>query len=395
MARNGLALTALSASATASALGSTFGVIVLIGMIPLVARLVPLVGPPEYLLLSIWGLLAIGTIIRGSVIKGLAAAGLGLLVSFIGLDPRTAELRYTFGTLYLQDGLSIVPVFLGLFAMAEVIELGASRRTTISGMSRIQDLAGSVGDGMRAVFRNPVLFLRSSIIGTVVGMVPGLGGSVAAFVAYGEAVRTTPDGRFGEGDVRGVIAPEAAHDAKDGGSLLPTLALGIPANAATAVLLGVMALHGIRPGEELMTTGLPLTFALIWSLFFSNWLTSVAGLAVVRPLARLTLVRTSRLIPPILVLATIGAFAYRGSMTDIWVAFAFGVLGYVMKEQGWSRIAFVMALVLGPLFEANLHLTISLHELGRINVWTRPSALLLAALIVFTMVPTWLRKRHA
>lgn len=395
MARQGQAKTALAASATASALGSTFGIFVLIALLPVVAKVVPLIGPPEFLLLAVWGLLTIGTLLRGSVAKGLAAAGLGLMLSFVGFEPRTADLRYTFGTLYLQDGLSVVPVFLGIFALAEVIDLGVSGRVTISGRTTVEALGGSVREGIRAVFGNFALFLRSSLIGTVVGMIPGLGGTVAAFVAYGAAARTSPNGRFGQGDIRGVIAPEAATDAKDGGSLLPSLALGIPANGLTAVLLGVMALHGIRAGQELMTERLPLTFAIIWSLFIANWVTSLLGLSVVRPLARLTTLRTDRLLPLVLILAVLGAAAFRGESADVWLACAFGVVGYVMKKYGWSRLALVMAMVLGPLFESNLRLTWSLQELGRINVWTRPSALVLCALIVLTMVPAWRRRTPA
>ncbi len=395
MARQGQARTALAASATASALGSTFGIFVLIALLPAVARVVPLIGPPEFLLLAVWGLLTIGTLLRGSVAKGLAAAGLGLMLSFVGFEPRTAELRYTFGTLYLQDGLSVVPVFLGVFALAEVIDLGVSGRVTISGRTTVEALGGSIRDGIRAVFHNVALFVRSSLIGTVVGMIPGLGGTVAAFVAYSAAARTSPNGRFGQGDIRGVIAPEAATDAKDAGSLLPTLALGIPANAATAVLLGVMALHGIRPGQELMTERLPLTFAIIWSLFIANWVTSLLGLSMVRPLACLTIVRSDRLLPVVLVLALLGAVAFRGEPADAWLAGAFGVVGYLMKKHGWSRLALVMAMVLGPLFESNLRLTWSLQELGRINVWTRPAVLVVGALIVLTMVPAWRRRSQA
>jgi TctA family transporter len=395
MAQRGLAMTALAASSTASALGSTFGVIVLIALIPVIALVIPGIGPPEYLLLALWGLVAIGTIIRGSVAKGLAAAGLGLMVSFIGLDPRTADARFTFGTLYLQDGLNVVGVFLGMFALAEVIDLSASRRETISGKRQVAELGGSVADGIVSVFRHRGLFLRSSVIGTVVGMIPGLGGTVAAFIAYGEAVRTDRNGTIGTGDIRGVIAPEAANDAKDGGSLLPTLTLGIPASSGTAVLLSVMAIHGIRPGQELMTEGLPLMFALIWALFLSNWITSVAGLAMVRPLSRLTVVRTRRLIPPIVILAVLGALALNGRVTDVWMAVLFGVAGYLMKKHHWSRVAFVMALVLGPLFEQNLQLTLDLQRLGRIDFWSRPSVLLLGSLIVLTTASAWWRRRRA
>jgi TctA family transporter len=393
MAQKGMARTALAASATASALGSTFGVLILIALVPVVASILPKIGPAEYLLLAIWGLLAIGTIVRGSVAKGLVAAGLGLMVSFVGLDPRTADARFTFGTLYLQDGFHVVPVFLGIFALAEAIDLSASRRATISGRTTVEELGGSVVEGIVAVFRNAGLFLRSSAIGTVIGMIPGLGGTVAAFVAYGEAARNDRTGTFGQGDVRGVIAPEAANDAKDGGSLLPALALGIPASTGTAVLLGVMAIHGIRPGQELMREGLPLTFALIWALFLSNWITSIAGLSVVGPLARITVIRTRRLIPPIVVLATLGALAFRGRVADVWVAMLFGVIGYLMKKYHWSRVAFVMALVLGPLFELNLQMTLDLQQFERIDFWTRPSVLILLALIAATTIPTWIRRR--
>lgn len=393
MAQKGMARTALAASATASALGSTFGVILLIALVPLVSLVVPRIGPPEYLLLAVWGLIAIGTMIRGSVVKGLAAAGLGLMVSFIGQDPRTADARFTFDTVYLLDGLSVVPVFLGMFALAEVIELSASRRETISGRSRVEELGGSTIEGILAVFRNGGLFLRSSAIGAVVGMIPGLGGTVAGFIAYGEAARTDRSGTLGTGDIRGVIAPEAANDAKDGGSLLPTLALGIPASAGTAVLLGVMAIHGIRPGQELLNEELPLTFALIWALFLSNWITSVAGLSIVRPLSRLTIMRTCRLIPPIVVLATLGALASSGRIADVWIAMLFGVTGYFMKKLDWSRVAFVMALVLGPLFERNLQLTMDLQRLGRIDFWARPSVLIIIGLIALTTLPAWWRRR--
>jgi TctA family transporter len=386
MARAGKARSAIAASATASALGSTFGIVVLIMLLPVMRSLVPRIGPPEYFLLSVWGLVTIGTVIRGSTVKGLAMAGLGLMVSFIGLDPRTAAPRFTLGTLYLEDGLNVVPVFLGLFAMAEVIDLCTSGRVTISGRSEPEALGGSTREGLMAVLRNRALLLRSSLIGTVVGLIPGLGGTAAAFIAYGDAARRAgPDSTFGEGDVRGVIAPEAANDAKDGASLLTTLALGIPTGAGPAVLLGVLAIHGIRPGAELMTTGLPLAFALIWSLFLSNWLTSIVGFASVRHLTRLTVVRVSRLAPAILVLATMGAFAQQGRLADVWVAYAFGVIGYFMKRHEWPRIAFVMALVLGPLFEANLRLTLALQELDRIVFWSRPTVLALLALILFTL----------
>ncbi|MDX1393785.1 MAG: tripartite tricarboxylate transporter permease [Gemmatimonadota bacterium] len=395
MARQGRARTALACSALSSALGSTVGVFLLILLIPAVVVLGPRMGPPEYLMLSLWGLVCIVTVIRASVVKGLVMAGFGLLISLVGLDPMTAETRYTLGTIYLQDGVGLIPVFVGVFAIAEIIDLLATGRRTVSGETDVAALGGTTAEGVRAVFRHFGVFLRSSLIGTGIGVVPGVGGTVAGFVAYGEAARVAgKDGRFGEGDIRGVIAPEAANDAKDGGSLLPALAFGVPASAGTALLLVALQIHGVTPGGDLMTNDLDLVFVLIWSLFISNWLSSLLGLSLVGPLARLSVVRVSRLVPPILALSVIGAFAYRGRVTDVWLAFGFGAAGYAARRYGWPRIPFIIAIVLGPLFEVNLGLSLRLHELGRIDLWTRPSILLVGVLIALSVaVPRLPRRR--
>ena len=326
-------------------------------------------GPPEFLLLALWGLTAIAMVSRGSWIKGLAMAGAGLMLAFIGPDPRTAELRYTFGSDYLIDGLTTVPVLLGLFAVAEMIDLMASGRSSISGRRRAGELAGSMLEGCLAPFRHLGLLLRSSVIGTIVGIIPGIGGTVASFVAYGHAVQTSRKSpRFGDGDIRGVLAPEAAHDAKDGGSLVPVLAFGVPGSEGTILLLTVFTLHGIVPGRELLDAHLPLVFALIWSLFLSNWLTSLLGLAVSGPLARATVVRSDLLVPLVLALIAVAAVIYRGQPADLIVTAIFGILGFYFKKYGWPRVPFVIALVLSPMFEINLHLTAQLQGLGRIDL---------------------------
>jgi TctA family transporter len=387
MTRQGQAKTAIGCAATSSALGSSFGVLVLILLIPLMRETILAFGAPEFLMLTIWGLATITAVARGSMIKGLAAAGIGFLISFIGFDPRTAELRYTFDSLYLRDSLGLVPVFLGIFAIAEMVDLSVRGRRTISGKIQVEELTGSLWKGVRSVFSHYGLFIRSSIIGTVIGMIPAVGGAVASFVAYGQAVQTAgrDRDRFGRGDIRGVIAPEAAHDAKDGASLVPTLAFGVPGSEGTALLLGALTLHGLAPGKELMTDQLDLVFVLIWSLFFSNWLTSILGVAVVNQLARLTVIRTQLLAPVIFALAAVGAYVYKGRIEDVAAASLFGLVGYYMKKHGWPRIPLVIALVLGTLFENNLHLTLRLHELGRINFWVRPITLALVLLTAVTV----------
>lgn len=384
LARQGKAKTAIGAAASASALGSTFGVFVMMAMIPLMREVIVLFGPAEFLALVVWGLTTIAVVTQGSVVKGLCAAGLGMLLSYVGHDPRTAELRFTFGTLYLQDGIPLPPLFLGLFAMTEMLDLATSGRTTVSGESKAEKLTGSLREGALSVFRHPWLFLRSSVIGTVVGVIPGVGGTVAGFVAYGQAARTAREGRerFGTGDIRGVIAPEAANDAKDAGALIPTFAFGIPGGTGTAMLLTVMTMHGIAPGKVLLTEQLDLVFVLVWSLFLSNWITSLVGVATVGPAARMTVVHRHFLVPIILVLTTIGAYGYQGRIEDVGLTYATGVLGYTMKKHGWSRVPLVIALMLGGIFERYLGITLRLHELGRIVWWERPIAvgLLLAAL---------------
>jgi putative tricarboxylic transport membrane protein len=383
MTRQGKAKTAIGSAAAASALGSSIGILTLIALLPFMREAAMALGPAEYLMLAIWGLTTLAALAGNSLIKGLVAAGLGLQLSFIGYDPRTAELRFTADIDYLSNGLSLVPMLLGLFALAEVIDLMVSRRSTLSGRQNVHELSGSVGEGIRAVFQNFFLFIRSSAIGTVIGAIPGIGSSVAGFIAYGHASQTARDNsRFGKGEIRGVIAPEAANDAKDGGALIPTLALGIPGGSGTAILLGAMMLHGLTPGREMLTDHLSLVFALVWSLFISNWITSLLGLTLVSPMARLSTIRTGRLLPAILVLAAIGSIQYRGLVSDLLCAIIFGVLGYLMKRNDWPRVPLVVAFVLAPLFENNLHLTLRLEELGRIDFFSRPVVLVLLVLTI-------------
>jgi len=386
MALRGEAKTAIACSATASALGATVGVVLLIALIPAVRHIVLAVGPPELLLLAVWGLTTVALVSRKAVLKGLIAAGLGLLVGFVGLDPRTAELRFTLGLEYLSDGIPVIPVFLGLFALAEMIDLHASGKKSVADRDVKGAMGGSTREGVLAVFRNPGLFLRSSLLGTLIGIIPGIGGTVASFVAYGHAAQGRGGERFGEGDIRGVLAPEAANDAKDGGSLLPVLAFGIPGSESTVMLLAAMTLHGINPGPELINSELTLVFTLIWSLLLANWLTSIFGIGVSERFARLTLVPARLLIPVILVLVVLAALVQRASYGDLLLAVFFGGVGFAMKRLGWPRVSFVLALVLASLFETNLHLTMRLAETGRFDPMTRPVFLALLFLVAGTFV---------
>ena len=387
MTQQGRAKEAIACSAAASALGSSVGIAVVVLLLPVVSSVLHLVGPAEMVVLTVWGLLTVATVIRTIPVKGFILVGLGLMGSFVGLDPISGEARYTFGTLYLLDGIPLIPAFIGIFAVAETIELVSSRRHRVAERIGSEGLGGSAIDGVLAVFRFPGVFLRSSLIGTMVGVIPGIGGTAASFIAYNEARRTAGEtGRFGKGDVRGVLAPEATNDAKDGGSLLTTLALGIPGSAGTAVLLTGLEVHGLQMGPGLLQNDLDLVFGLLWALFLSNWITSLLGLALAGRMAGLATVRSVQFVPVVLVFAAVGAMGYRARLADVFVAFAFGIAGYGMRRYGWPRIAFVMALILGPLLEVNLTLTMRLQELGRLGFWTRPSVLVGAALVMGTLI---------
>jgi TctA family transporter len=396
MACRGEAKTAIGCSASASALGSTFGIVLLILMIPVMQAIILAIGPPEMLMLAVWGLATIAAVSRGSLIKGLAVAGLGLMLAFVGIDPRTAEARYTFDWVYLRDGLSIVPVLLGVFAVAEAAHMMIAERSSISGQNRLEALTGNTWLGVRAVFQHCGLFLKSSTLGVIIGMIPGIGGTVASFAAYGQAVQTSRPGKipFGGGDIRGVLAPEAANDAKDGASLVPTLAFGVPGSEGTTILLAALILHGLTPGRELFTHQLHLVFVLIWSLFLSNWITSLVGLSLINLMARMTVVRVQYLGPFIILLATMAAYIRDGQLADVVVVSLFGILGYYMKKYDWPRIALVIALVLGALFENSFHHTMRLHDLGRVIFWHRPIALSICVFTIFSLCWPWFRRRR-
>lgn len=394
MSQRGEAKTAIGASACASGLGTLFGVGVLILLIPVMRQVVLAFGPPEFLMLALLGLTVIAVVSESNLIKGMAAGGLGLMIAFFGEDPMTGTARFSFGIEYLWDGIKLVPVFLGIFAIAEMIDLAVSERRTISGKETLEALTGNVWEGVYSIFRHFFLFVRSSFIGTVIGLVPGIGGTVAGFVAYGQAVQTAKDPEnFGKGDIRGVIAPEAANDAKDGGALVPTVAFGIPGSEGMALLLVAMTLHGIVPGKELLVDHLDKLFILIWSLILSNVLSSLVTILIADLLAFVTVIRTQVIVPAIFILSLIGAYAYQYRTGDVVVAFILGFLGYYMKKHAYPRISLVIAVVLGGLVESSFHQTLQLQSLGRINFFTRPITVVLILTTIFVISLPYQRKR--
>ena len=391
LSRNGLPRTAIAAAATASAIGSVFGVLVLMALMPIVQEFILEFGPLERVLLGIWGLSTIAAIPNSSTLKAIAVTMIGLVLAMVGTDPVSAAPRWTFGTLDLMGGLSVIAVLVGYFTFSELISWQKGYLITEKPENRTSQ--DSVLAGMRSVFTHRWLTLRASIIGTLVGIIPGVGGTVAGFVAYGHAVQSAKGNResFGKGDIRGLIGPEASVDAKDGGSLLPAIAFGLPGSEAGVILVTVLAIHGLTPGTPMLTDDLGLTFTLIFALLLSNFLTSVVGVGIAPALARLSYLPVYKIALPVFIASAVSIIHINGGVVDLFVALTLGVFGYLLKHFDWPRVPLIIAFVLGDFFEANVMIAHRLHSLGRLNFFERPAAMILTAMIVLSIL--WIARK--
>jgi TctA family transporter len=305
----------------------------------------------------------------------------------IGVHMLTGIHRFTFDQLYLVDGIKLVPMTIGLFAIPEMLYM-ASKGTGISDMP-LGDLSSGRRQGIRDAFENWWLIIRCSFIGVWVGIIPGLGSSVADWFAYGHAKQTCPGARetFGTGDVRGVIGVDAATNAKEGGSLIPTLAFGIPGSSTLALIFGGLIIVGITPGKDMLTRDLDVTFSMIWLLLIASVLTSILCLAFTRQLAMATKLRPTLMIPMILAMAVIGSFAASGRFEDVLVMMAFGTLGYFMRSAGWPRPPLLLGLVLGPIAERHMWTSVQLYGF---EFLFRPGVLIIFVLLVASVAyPLW------
>ena len=381
MTQQGHASRALGASATAALLGGLMGAIFLAFSIPIVRPLMLALGPSEYLMMALWGLTIIATFSEGSLLKGFVATSLGIMIAYVGMDPVSGTPRFWFGNVYLLDGISFPVAMIGLFAVAEMIKL------YVKGGAIVDRVAGeeksSVLDGVRDALQHWWLVLRSSLLGLWIGVLPGVGASVGGIAAYAQAAQMskTPE-RFGKGAVEGVIAPDATLGANEGGGLMPTLAFGIPGGESMAILLVAFLSMGIVPGPQMLTTELDLVFSMVWIIVIANLLTTLIGLAISSRLAKLPTLNPNVMIPLVLSVCFLGAFATRGLVEDVLVAALFGVIGYLLDKYSYSRANFVIGMVLADMIERNLHISMGLH--GNLFVLTRPITLAMLIFIIFT-----------
>ena len=346
MAKRGLAARALSAAFSSSLFGGLIGAAFLTIFILVARPVVLLFKSPELLMVSIFGLSMVGILAGRIAIKGIVAAGIGMLIGMIGEGPFNGELRMSsYDYPYLTDGLNLVIVGLGIFAIPEIVALLRQDKA-------ISDRA-SIGsgwvDGVKDWWANKWLSMRCSIIGVVVGVIPGLGGSVVDWIAYGHTVQTAKEKEnFGKGDVRGIIGPESSNNAKEGGGLVPTLLFGIPGSGSMAVFIGALALlgNGIDVGPSLLENNLNFTYSIVWLLALANVVGTVLCIGLSGTIARLTNIRFALLAPFIFMIIAFAAFQSGQNLMDLVALFAIGFLGILMRRFDWSRPAFLIGFVL-------------------------------------------------
>ncbi len=392
LAKQGQAMRALSASFVASLVGGLIGPIVLLASLPFLRPLVLSFGSPEFFMLTFWGVTMVGVLSGNVPLKGLLAGILGIFIAAVGADDKSGIERFTFDTAYLIEGIDLVLVALGVFAIPECIDL-AARKTKVA---ETQELGEGFWQGARDVFEHWWLTLRASAIGIWVGFLPGLGSSVADWFAYAHAVQTEKNPEnFGKGDIRGVIAAESSNNSKEAGDYIPTLAFGIPGGTSTALILTALIAVGINPGPEMLTTQLNLTFAVVWTLTIANIFAVAICLAFIKPISRMCFMPFFSLVPMILVFVFIGAFAANRSSIDLIALLGFSFLGFIMRRHGWPRSPLVLGLVLGDKMENYLWLSY-----GRFGFeWlTRPAVMIIAALLVmslcYPMLQNWREKKR-
>lgn len=387
LTRQGRGHEGLTESAVASWWGGIISAAALLLFAPKLAQISVAFGPYENLMLVIFGMSIISLVCAKSLLMGLIGGALGLLIGTVGIDTILGTERYTFGITALLSGVALVPALIGMFSVAQLMNMAGSSRNTIL-LPDSDKIVKETKLSLKDIVRYPLTYLRSALIGTVIGILPGAGTSIATFLGYefGKKYSKEKD-LFGKGSREGVASIEAANNAVTGGSLIPTLTLGIPGNSTTAILMGGLMIQGLTPGYSLFTTQANITYPFILSLFLANTIFLVVGIFGARYFAKIATTPSHILIACISVLCVMGSFTLRSTMTDVYTLLIFGLFGYFIRKLDIEPIPIILGMVLGPLADKSLAMAkvaargqSILHE-----VMVRPICIVLLVLTVIVL----------
>jgi putative tricarboxylic transport membrane protein len=392
MGKKGEGRRALGASFMAGGMGCLIGTFTLAAAIPAAKPLIYLMGSPELFVIMLWGLSMVAVLAGRRPIKGLIAAALGLMIATVGQQAQSGIMRYVFDQPYLLDGMAISIIALALFGIPSALDLAL---TKLGVEQQPVPLKGSLFDGVKDTLREWWLVVRCSFVGVWVGIVPGLGSQVVDWLAYGHAAQSCKVGRenFGKGDVRGVIAPESANDAKDGGDLVTTLLLGFPQGVTTALFIVALLAWGYLPGPEMIKKNADLIYSIVWIQGIAGITGTLVGFLLAAQLAKLAEVRYTFMVPIMFIFILLGAFSVNRDPLDLVVVVGFGILGYFMRRSGYPRPAMILGLVLGDLMEKYLYRSVASYGFSWL---ARPAVvvlLVLAALSLFFTLRGQMRAR--
>ncbi|MFZ7250936.1 tripartite tricarboxylate transporter permease, partial [Avibacterium avium] len=384
LAHRGEAGRALGIAAVSSGIGGIISVICLMVAAPLLADIAYKFAPPEYLTLTIFAISMLATVGNSSVLKNLLSGLLGILIATIGVDPLTTIDRFTFGISALYEGIDLVPMMIGIFGISELF-VQASKASITSNLVKMDKIKLPSWLDYKRIWKT---ILRSTGIGAFIGVLPAEGATVASIVGYNEAKRWSkkPE-EFGKGSIEGIAGSEAANNAATGGSMVPSLALGIPGSPTAAVIVAGLMIHGINPGPNLFIENGEVVYTIFWAMLLANIILFFIGLAGAKLFARIAFIPTSILWPMVFVFCIVGAYAVNLSVVDVYISLIFGVLGYLMRLCGFSVIPLTIGLILGSVLELRLGQTITMFKGNWWIILERPISIffILSTILVFAM----------
>ncbi|WP_249979136.1 tripartite tricarboxylate transporter permease [Vreelandella olivaria] len=385
MTQNGQGGLALKTACWSSAIGGVFSALALMTLAPLLAKVTLAFGPAEYFWVATFGLISIAVLVGKDVSKGMLCALLGVLIGLVGVDSLTGEERYTFGSLYLTGGFELLIVLIGLYAIPPIIEMAENKSSSHFNAESFKVNASVTGVSL--VRQHWKTWTRSSLIGISVGILPGAGGNLAGLLSYNEAKRRSPEpDSFGTGNPVGIAAAESGNSADNASSMIPSLTLGIPGNLIAALVLGALMIHGLQPGPQLFTRAPDVVFGFMWQMLLTSLvLLLLGGMVATRLFAQVLRLPAALLVPTTLVLMAIGVYTVNGRVTDLYVMLAFGLLGYVLNRLDYPLAPVVLGILLGPMAEQNLRLSMLISQNDWTILFTRPISQGIILLLLFVL----------